>query len=640
MTRPRKPTGLLGRKEERGAIAALSAIVMIAVVGSAGLAVDLSRIWLLSARLKTAVDASSLVAARTIDAPVAQRDGDTRALFWANMTRNGTQQGFVLSQIANPTAQPVIERVSDTRIRVSASATIPTTLFSIISPGTTQMFETTLAEREGSGLELAIVLDQTSSMRAATPGFASKLAAAQNAARTMLDILYGSDDTRRNLWVSVVPFSRTISFGPANTNFLNTTNMPPDWNQANWFGCVEARRGGNDITDISPATIDGRFRPYFDRSTFRRVGFVLLQGGTPITNAAALDAITSQARNTTPPAPPAAQSNWAAQTNVPARTIDGVTHPGYSVPLTVGANACTTANAYPGIPVNLFATASATNTTAYTVAFCRGDNDWSNPNGLGTSSGAPASFNPEFAHLRNLNMGPVGTLPTSSAGPNRLCTMNHILPLTASRAAVQASIDAIEAPIRSGGTTTAAGMQGAWFTLSPQWQNWWPNIATNAGTLGALPLAYNVRNMNKAVVVLTDGDNNWQSFYVGSQVRGSPTGTELLYNAYGRVADWNANFPTAQISPVNQTSADARLDTRFAALCTAMKGTTSTNSNDHRIRIYIVGFEVANAAHRSLLQNCASGTGAPYYFEAPTAAALQGAFSQIANALTQLRLVE
>ncbi|MFN3390053.1 MAG: hypothetical protein ACK40O_14115, partial [Allosphingosinicella sp.] len=115
------------------------------------------------------------------------------------MTRNGTQQNYVLSQIANPTATPVIERVSDTRIRVSASATIPTTLFSIISPGTTQMFETTLAEREGSGLELAIVLDQTASMRQSAPGFTSKLAAAQNAARTMLDILYGTDDTRRNL---------------------------------------------------------------------------------------------------------------------------------------------------------------------------------------------------------------------------------------------------------------------------------------------------------------------------------------------------------------------------------------------------------------------------------------------------------
>lgn len=632
MTKPRKPTGLLGRREERGAIAALSAIVMIAVIGSAGLAVDLSRIWLLSARLKTAVDASSLVAARTIDAPVAQRDGDTRALFWANMTRNGTQQNYVLSQIPNPTTQPVIERVSDTRIRVSATATIPTTLFSIISPGTTQMFETTLAEREGSGLELALVLDQTASMRTAAPGFTSKLAAAQNAAQTMLGILYGADDERRNLWVSVVPFARTISVGPANTNFLNTTNMPPDWNQGNWGGCVEARRNGNDITDISPATIDGQFQPYFDRSTFRRVGYVLLQGGTAITSTTTLNAITSQARNTT-------STNWTTQTNVAARTIDGVTHAGYSVPLTVGANACTTANAYSAISVNLFATSGATSTTAYTVAFCRGDNDWMNPN-LTTTTSSGAGYNPEFANLRNAGMGVVGNLPTSSAGPNRLCTLNPILPLTASRTAVQAAIDAIQAPIRSGGTTTAVGMQGAWYTLSPQWQNWWPTIATNGGALGALPLAYNTRNMNKAVVLLSDGDNNWQAFYTGTQVRGSPTATELLYNAYGRAATWNATFPTATISPVSQTNADPRLDERFAAVCQAIKGTASTNPNDHRIRIYVVGFEVANSTHRNLLRNCASATTDPYYFEAPSASDLQSAFSQIANALTQLRLVE
>jgi hypothetical protein len=628
MTKPRKPTGLLGRREERGAIAALSAIVMIAVIGSAGLAVDLSRIWLLSARLKTAVDASSLVAARTIDSPT--RDADTRALFWANMTRNGTQQNYVLSQIQNASATPEIERVSDTRIRVSARATIPTTLFSIISPGTTQMFETTLAEREGSGLELAIVIDQTSSMRASAPGFASKLAAAQNAARTMLDILYGTDDTRRNLWVSVVPFSRAISFGPNNTNFLNTAGLPPDWNVNNWSGCVEARGNGNDITDISPATIDGRFRPYFDQSTYRRVGFVLLQNGNAVTGTT-LTNIISQTRN---------QTQFATQTAVPARNIDGVVHSGYTVPLTVGANACTTANAYTPINVNLFATAAATTTTAYTVAFCRGDNDFMNPNGLSTTTSDGLRYNPEFANLRNAGMGPVGNLATSSAGPNRLCTMNQILPLTASRATVQAAIDAIQAPIRSGGTTTAVGMQGAWYTLSPQWQNWWPDIATNGGALGALPLAYNTRNMNKAVVLLSDGDNNWQSFYTTTQVRGSPTATELLYNAYGRVADWNANFPSIQINPVNQTNADARLDTRFVAICQAMKGTASTNPNDHRIRIYVVGFEVANSTHRTLLQNCASGTSDPYYFEAPTASALQGAFSQIANALTQLRLVE
>lgn len=603
----RKARGLLAPRGERGAIAALSAVVLVAVIGSAGLAVDLSRIWLLSARLKSAVDAASLVAARTIDSPT--RDADTRALFWANMTRNGTQQNYVLSQVAATLQHPVIEQVSDTRIRVSARATIPTTLFSIISPGTTQMFETTLAEREGSGLELSIVIDQTASMLPATSGFSSKLAAAQNAARTLVGILYGNDDERRNLWVSVVPFARTMNIGTSNTSMLNTVGMPPGWNVNNWSGCVEARRNGHDITDISPATLDGQFRPYFDRSTYRIVGW----SGTTVTNAMA----TATYNATT----------WSDATGVAQ----------YS-----GAGACTDTNAYPAITVRL-RTSQNGSLQNYSMRFCRGDNDWSNPNGLGTSTGQGASYNPEYANMRNAGMGVVGNLPTSSAGPNRLCAMSSILPLTASRAAVVASINAIQAPIRSGGTTTVTGMQGAWYTISPNWQNWWSNIATNGGTLGALPLAYNTRNMYKAIILLSDGDNNWQGFYA-SGVRGSPSGTELLYNAYGRVANWNDNFqgaiPSAQISPVNQTNADNRLDDRFRQICREIKGTTSTNPNDHRIRIYVVGFEVANSAHRTLLQQCASGTAAPYYFEAPTAAQLQGAFTQIANALTQLRLVE
>ncbi|HWT10956.1 MAG TPA: Tad domain-containing protein, partial [Roseomonas sp.] len=161
----------------RGAIAAVSAVVMVPVIGFAGLAIDLTRIWLLNARLKTAVDAASLVAARTMTS--ATRDADTRALFWANFNQNGWSRSYLGSTMAN--AQPVIQQVSDTRIRVTATATIGTTLFGLINRSDTLVRETTLAEREGTGLELAIVLDQTSSMRDTAPGFASKLAAAQSA---------------------------------------------------------------------------------------------------------------------------------------------------------------------------------------------------------------------------------------------------------------------------------------------------------------------------------------------------------------------------------------------------------------------------------------------------------------------------
>jgi hypothetical protein len=575
--------------DRRGAVAAVSAVVLVAVIGFAGLAVDLTRIWLVSARLKTAVDAASLVAARSIESPT--RDADATALFWANYTRNGRQTGYMLSVATTP----VITPVGETRIRVAADATVPTTLFSIINRGNTLLREVSLAEREGSGLELAIVLDQTSSMRAAAPGFASKLAAAQNATRTLLDILYGQQDVRRNMWVSVVPFARTINVGPRNTAFLDTTSMPPGWNPADWSGCVEARRNGEDITDIGPATLGGRFRPFFDRSTYQQVGWAVNPTGPTLSDAEAL--------------------------------ANG--HP-------VGRGACSTGNAYGPVNRNFIIGGQI---RSIAMRYCRGDNDWTNPNGLSTNAADAARYNPEYAALVNAGFTGIGPLPTSAAGPNRLCALNPILPLTASRAAVQAAVDAITAPVRSGGTTVVAGMQGAWYTLSPDWQGWWPDIATNS-TIGALPLAYGTRNMAKAVIILTDGDNNWQGFYAGGAVRGSPTASELLYNAYGRAADWNANFPTLPISPIGQTSADSRLDARFSAICAAMKGTASANPADHRIRIYVVGFEVASTAHRNLLRACASSPSAPYYLEAPTAADLQGAFAQIANALTGLRLVE
>jgi hypothetical protein len=84
-------------------------------------------------------------------------------------------------------------------------------------------------------------------------------------------------------------------------------------------------------------------------------------------------------------------------------------------------------------------------------------------------------------------------------------------------------------------------------------------------------------------------------------------GTTLLLS---RAADWNASVPTARINPVSQASADFRLDQRLAAICAAMKNPDSTLANgddpdNHRVRIHVIGFEVANATHGTMLQNCA-----------------------------------
>ncbi|MBR0682483.1 hypothetical protein GXW74_18470 [Roseomonas eburnea] len=598
---------MIGSRRRRGAVAALSAVIMVVVVGFAGLAVDLTRIWLLSARLKTAVDAASLVAARQMTSDT--RDADTRRLFWANYTMNGRSIDYLRATVDEEN-MPRIATVGTTQVRVTAQATIQTTLFSIISRQNTLLEETSVAEREGTGLELAIVIDQTSSMRTVVNG-QTKLEAAQDAARTMLGILYGNEDTKRNMWVSVVPFARTINIGRANSLMLDTVGMPSGWDVNNWSGCVEARRNGADLTDVGPNTAETRFRPYFWPSTFRQVGWVSNDTGL-----------------------------------------------GSSA---VGYNACSSTNAYPAVTVNIPGVGNRS------VRYCRGDNDWSNAN-LSTNSGND-NWNPMYDYLMTYGgFTGVGYSATSAAGPNMLCAMTPITPLTASRAAVQAAVDAIEAPTRSGGTTVPVGMQGAWYTLSPNWQGQWTGIATS-DEHGALPLAYGTRNMNKAVVILTDGDSNWQAPYGCSstsctqsgtaytvRASASPSGTsywfrELMYSAYGRRTDYNTNtrnvirdsnnvpigttdatdIAAANSSSQQQANADAQLEDRFRQICTAMK--------NEGIRIYVIGFEVTEGSSLDdLLAECA--TSAATYVRAPTPEDLQRAFTEVANQLTSLRLVE
>ena len=50
----------------RGSVAMTVAICMITLVGFAGLAIDLARLWAVKSRLQTSLDAAALVAAREV----------------------------------------------------------------------------------------------------------------------------------------------------------------------------------------------------------------------------------------------------------------------------------------------------------------------------------------------------------------------------------------------------------------------------------------------------------------------------------------------------------------------------------------------------------------------------------------------
>lgn len=545
----------------RGAVAAIIATLAVVLIGCVGLAIDMTRAFMVSSRLKTAVDAAALYAAREIDNTngTAYRDARATELFWVNYRANraANAASYIGSTVTSFAITPVTG--DTTQLQVSATATLDTTLFSVIGRRTMTVNAVSVAQRQAIGLEMALVVDATTSMVSASnvPGL-TKLQAAQQAIGTLLNILYAGADTQQNLWVAVVPFARSINIGTANSALLNTTNMPTGWAQANWNGCVEARTtASNDLNDSAPTTPATRFRPYFYPSTFQQVG-------------------------------------------------------------TVAAGNCTSGNAY-----------AAVNGTAW----CRGENDWG-------ATAAQLATNPVYNFNRNYS-----TLAADLAGPNMWCARSPVAPLTASRSAVVASVNAITATGFSGGTMIPTGLAGGWYMLSPNWQNVWPDPNPSGGPV--LPLAYNTRNMRKAMVILSDGDNNWAvtnswrsgSSTVRSPVVGNNGGNDLNYSAYGRAANWNGpGFAPPIVTPPSFTLSsgsnpgDAAMDARTATLCSNIKA--------QGITIFIIGFEVQTAAQRSMLQTCASGTASPYYLEAPSAAQLQAAFTTIANTLSSLRLAE
>jgi len=212
----------------------------------------------------------------------------------------------------------------------------------------------------------------------------------------------------------------------------------------------------------------------------------------------------------------------------------------------------------------------------------------------------------------------------NSVGPNLDCPSLPILPETASKSAVAAVINQM-VPVYRGGTFINLGLQAGWFTLSPNWQGLWGNPT--------LPLAYNTPYMKKAIVLMTDGNNEWYDWPDGVPGQTPPTAPPAGVPAW--TADGDADFTaygrlltnTRGVSPANITTT---LNTWMSQMCTTIKA--------NGITIYTILFnhDTVSAATQTMFQNCA--TTPSDYFLSPTDADLQAAFTQIGQDLSTLRL--
>lgn len=180
---------------------------------------------------------------------------------------------------------------------------------------------------------------------------------------------------------------------------------------------------------------------------------------------------------------------------------------------------------------------------------------------------------------------------TESSNRNKYCP-RPITPLTNNRATLESEINAMSS---LGSTHINLGAMWGWRTISPE-------APFSEGA------AYGDPDWNKAVIILTDGDNRMIDSY---------------YSAYGAIADGNLGTTSST------NAAENELDSRLSEVCTGMKNAG--------IIVYTIAFGTSVPMDTaSLLENCATDAG--NYYESPDATTLSLAFRAIGAELKNLHL--
>jgi Flp pilus assembly protein TadG len=587
------------RANRRGSVTLLVAASLPPLLLAGIFAIDEARIRVAEARLQSAADAAALTAARDInrlnssdanEKKAAQDNID--AVLAANY--NGGAPSSPSGGAKPKTWQDVrVTQPNPGQVRVQASVTVTPLLSglgisgtSVWPKGPTTVTRVATANRTGTGIELALVFDVTLSMQQSDGTVLpdgsrpSRIAAARDAALRLTSVLYGGAATKNRGGENVTTQeSLYISVVPYNV----AVNIGSEY--TGWLSSAGAPTypSGHSWAGCVEARGNG-----FD--------------------------VREDSPNSANPNTLFRRYYWAST---------------YDSAQTSSGKHCTNAQDYDS---NLA---------------CQGHNDWTAPADLQRKN-----------HLVQL-LGSRG----ASFGPNFMCPTLPVLPLTMRRETVDAHINSLvgtaERPYPfSFGTALPAGLQAAWYTLSPSWQGMWRNHDHSSTVRPALPMAYGTEKMVKVMVLLSDGDNNWLSarsvLPAASLVRPENQRTELFYNTYGDLAsnrlriavpggeDEGTRSEAALASHYRtvQPRADAALDAMTRQTCAAIK--------QAGITIYTVGLGVAETAHRRLLEDCASTPTqedvkkgiTSYYIHTNNAGDLSGAFTHIANQLTNLRLVQ
>ena len=226
-------------REDCGGVLMTFGLALIPMILAVGITIDLGRAYSVRARLAYALDAAGLA--------VGASQGNNAEL--QQIMLSYFNANYPETEIGVP-ATPVMTITNDV-IQLSATVDMPTTFMAVVGIDQLTVATDNAIVKETTGFEVALVLDNTGSMRAG-----GQMDALKDAAQEMIDIVYGNEQTLEDVWFSVVPYTATVNIGIQHTDWLEPSDQyfdsPSPFEPTAWKGCVEARPGTLDQDDTPP----------------------------------------------------------------------------------------------------------------------------------------------------------------------------------------------------------------------------------------------------------------------------------------------------------------------------------------------------------------------------------------------------
>jgi len=490
---------------KNGTLVIWFAASLIPIILAVGIGIDVARAYAVKVRLGAALDDAGLAVAATSNSSV-NLQTRLNQYFYGNFATNQIGVAATVT-MSSPTSNSNV-------FNLNATASVPPLFMGIAGFGPMTVSASSQVTKQPTGLELALVLDNTGSMYAQPNGASvNNITALQNDTVEVINILFGGNTSNSLLKISLVPFVTAVNVGDIAPSIVASGSMPVaidssgkshaiTYSQTDptlWKGCLEEPDPPNDQLDSAPS---GSWKPYWWRTDFG--------GSAPLLN---------------PWGP------WPMNITVSANTND----------------------------------------------------------------------------------------PTAAHGPNQSCG-TPLTRLTSNQTTLLNAANAMTAWDRSG-TMIHVGAAWGWRTISPD------SVFQTGGVPDALP--YNTKGWIKAMIIESDGTNNfnWDNS-CKNKFGNTVKCTTPDYTAFGMLSAARLGNSTGSSQSTQVSQADATLDSRLTAVCTAAKA--------KGIVIYSIGFSGSGSSVSSALSGCASDSSK--YFLAPDQATLQSTFQTIANQLNSIRI--